>query len=105
MPAVPGGAAGFREGATVTEGPQLNVGSHLAALKAVKPRRALSHTVRTRDRGFRTFQKLLPRLAIKLCCMECLGWEADPKTDCTSPLCPLWLYRGRTLASQTGDKQ
>jgi len=42
------------------------------------------------------------KLAIRLFCTECLGWGDDPAT-CTAPLCPLYPFRGKTLASQHAD--
>ena len=57
----------------------------------------VSHTVRTRDGGKKTL-KYGRKQAIQLTCMECLGWEDSPK-DCTSPLCPLFPFRGATVAS------
>jgi len=70
-----------------------------------KPGNALSriHTVRTRDGGKKTF-KYSRGQAIKLMCVECLGWETHPK-ECTSPLCPLYVFRGSTMASQEGEKE
>ena len=56
------------------------------------------HTVRTADGG-RVRVRLTPRMAIALFCTECLGFEGNPKTDCTSPLCPLFPYRRKTMAS------
>ena len=56
------------------------------------------NTVRTRNGG----QKALRygrKLAIQLMCTECLGWESDPK-GCTSTMCPLFPFRGKTLRSQ-----
>ena len=38
------------------------------------------------------------RDAIRAHCTECLGWETHPK-DCTAPLCPLYEFRGKTLAT------
>ena len=37
--------------------------------------------------------------AIKLFCTECCGWESLPK-DCGIKTCPLYPYRGRSLASK-----
>jgi hypothetical protein len=59
-----------------------------------------THTIRARDGNTLTLT-YSRGMAIKLACMECLGWEGDPQ-DCTSPLCPLFPYRGRTMASQKG---
>ena len=58
------------------------------------------HTVRTRDGGKKA-TKCGRKQAILLMCTECLGWEHHPK-DCTAPLCPLFPFRGITMASQRG---
>jgi len=59
------------------------------------------HTVRTRDGGKRML-KITRKTAIKIFCTECLGWEHHPD-DCTSPLCPLFPFRGRTEATLMGN--
>jgi hypothetical protein len=69
--------------------------------------RKVTHTVRSapiKVKGSDTYTRTTvtispyPRgLAIKMCCTECLGFEADPRSECTSPLCPLYPYRGKTL--------
>jgi hypothetical protein len=56
------------------------------------------HTVRTKDGGQKAI-KYGRKQAILLMCTECLGWEGHPKT-CTSPLCPLFPFRGITMSSQ-----
>ena len=69
-----------------------------AARKAPRAPSRRTHTVRTKDGG----QKALNygrKQAILLHCTECLGWEIHPR-DCTSPLCPLYPFRGQTMASQ-----
>jgi hypothetical protein len=58
------------------------------------------HTVRTRDGGKITL-KYGRKLAIRLFCTECLGWEDNPK-DCTATLCPLYPFRAGTMASLRG---
>lgn len=64
------------------------------------------HAIRFSDGSIRklTYGRTL---AIKLLCTECLGFEGDPK-ECTSKTCPLYPFRGRTLASRAkevgGDK-
>ena len=72
-------------------------------VKQARTRSVVSHTVRTRDGGLKTL-KCGRKQAIFLCCTECLGWEDHPR-DCTSPLCPLYPFRGLTMASQKGDKR
>ena len=63
----------------------------------------VTHTVRTRDFGTKTL-KYGRKQAIYLMCVECQGWENHPN-DCTSPLCPLFPFRGSTMASQHSKKQ
>lgn len=59
------------------------------------------HTIRTRDGG-RKRLKYGRKQAIQLMCMECMGWETSPR-ECTAVLCPLYPYRGVTMASQKGE--
>ncbi|MCF7853614.1 MAG: hypothetical protein K9N51_02360 [Candidatus Pacebacteria bacterium] len=60
------------------------------------------HTVRSKDGG--TVKLRYGRkLAIYLTCVECCGFEEHPQ-GCTSPLCPLFPFRGSTRASHKGDK-
>ena len=72
------------------------------AKKRTRATSVASHVVRTRDGGTKAI-KCGRKQAIYLMCMECLGWEANPK-DCTSPLCPLFPFRGVTMASQHSNK-
>ena len=73
-----------------------------APRKAAKTGRPL-HTIRTKDGGKKTFRYAKTQ-AIRLMCMQCLGWEDSPR-DCTATLCPLYPFRGSTMASQKGDKE
>lgn len=41
--------------------------------------------------------------AMTLFCTECLGFEGNPSVDCTSPFCPLFIYRKRTQKSKNGN--
>ena len=65
--------------------------------KTEKPRTkaAREHTIRTKSGGTITVP-LNRGKAIKAMCTECLGWSEDPK-GCTSPLCPLYPFRGKIL--------
>lgn len=65
-------------------------------LKTINPR--------TADGGTKTIT-CGRALAIYLKCMECLGWEGNPKRDCCSPNCPLYPWRGRTYKTIRGDKK
>ena len=56
------------------------------------------HAVRTSSGGQRML-RYGKKQAIRLKCTECLGWETHPN-DCTGVLCPLYPFRGKTLASR-----
>jgi len=60
------------------------------------------HTIRAKNGSLLTL-KLTRKLAIYAKCTECLGWEDSPDT-CTSPLCPLYPFRGKTLRTLRGNK-
>ena len=64
---------------------------------------ARKHTIRTRDGGRKTIG-VTRAMAIKLFCVECLGWEEHPR-ECSAKMCALWVYRGKTEASLMGDKE
>lgn len=70
------------------------------AEKRVRTPSLVRHAVRTRDGGTKAL-KYGRKQAIRLFCVECLGWEDHPK-DCKAPLCPLYPFRGITMASQKG---
>jgi len=72
--------------------------------KVVRKARKIVHTVRTADGGTKEVKNLTRTLAVKMLCTECLGFEGDPK-ECTSPMCPVWPFRRRTLATMRGDKK
>jgi hypothetical protein len=57
----------------------------------------VDHTIRTRSGGTVKVKRLNRGKAIKAMCTECMGFgEAHPK-DCTSPLCPLYPWRGKIM--------
>jgi hypothetical protein len=60
------------------------------------------HTVRCKNGMAKQF-RLTRQLAISLMCSECLGFEGDPQVCCTSPMCPLFPYRRRTIRSHRGN--
>ena len=60
----------------------------------------VAHAVRTADGGQKTL-KYGRKQAVFLCCTECMGWDAPP-SECRSPLCPLFPFKGKTMASQRG---
>jgi hypothetical protein len=73
----------------------------LPAKKRPRSSSTALHTVRTRDGLTKKYGR---KQAIYLACTECLGWEHHP-SECTSPLCPLYPFRGITMASQRGTKK
>jgi len=65
-----------------------------------RPKKSLTVTHTIRTKSGRTKSLTYGRKdAIRLFCTECMGWEGDPK-ECTSPLCPLYPFRGNTLAAK-----
>ena len=55
----------------------------------------MDHTIRTQHDEHMTYDPYPRSLAIKCFCSECMGWDSDPVTECTSTMCPLFPYRGR----------
>jgi hypothetical protein len=51
----------------------------------------LKHTIRTKGGKTKEIENYTRGLAIKLQCLECLGWESNSK-NCSSPLCPLYPF-------------
>jgi len=73
-----------------------------AGRKNAPPRKSSpQHTLRAKN-GLLISLRLTRKLAIACMCMECMGWEENP-ADCTSPLCPLYPFRSKTLRTQKGD--
>ena len=66
---------------------------------------ATSHTIRTKDGSTVTIDNYGRTTAIKAFCSECFGWEGHPKNECTSPLCPLYPYRGQIRPNSMGLHQ
>ena len=61
----------------------------------------MKHVIRTRDGNTKKVD-YSRALAIKALCTECLGWEVHPR-DCQSKMCPVYPFRGQTMATQKGD--
>lgn len=57
---------------------------------------ATQHAIRNPD-GEKVEVTLRHSSAIRAFCTECMGWDGHPK-DCTSTLCPLFPFRGKSLA-------
>jgi len=83
---------------------QTNFSPHETVQESTKEFIPVSHIVRARSGENIAINGLTRSKAIKLFCTECLGWESSP-AGCTSPLCPLFPYRGRTMASQGNFKE
>jgi hypothetical protein len=62
---------------------------------------AVQHTIRKWN-GTRTVS-LTPIRAIKLHCIECMGFQAREVEHCTAPLCPLYPFRMGTNPSLKGS--
>ena len=48
------------------------------------------------------------RAAITLSCLECMGYQRNQVAACTSPACPLWVFRPYRLPAgipQTPEKR
>ena len=56
------------------------------------------HTVRTRSQGLLKLS-ITRGKAIKLMCTECMGWGEEHPKNCTSYKCPLFPFRGKSMAS------
>lgn len=54
-----------------------------------------SHTIRHKDGGDITIENYNRPLAVRAFCTECLGFEGNSSKDCTSPMCPLYPFRGK----------
>ena len=59
----------------------------------------MEHQVKAKHGGLITVPGYGRAKAIKVFCSECVGWTGNPKKDCTSPTCPLYPYRGKSLAA------
>ena len=70
---------------------------HLLPRKENKPVK-VTHEVRTKS-GKTKVLSYGRKDAILMMCVECMGWETDPK-ECQSPLCPLYPFRGMTMATR-----
>jgi hypothetical protein len=67
-----------------------------------KPRSgSVDHIVRTADGRYKEL-RLTRKLAMAAFCTECLGFEDNP-AECTSPLCPLFPWRVKTLDTRRGN--
>lgn len=68
----------------------------------------LSHKVLCGDEKFKIIENYTPLKAIKIMCTECMGFECDPRKECTSKKCPLYPYKGfyrGTLTSKITQKK
>ncbi len=58
--------------------------------------KSIVHKVKDHKGGLVEIQNYTRAKAIKTFCSECMPGQ-NPKTDCTSPTCPLYPYRGKKL--------
>ena len=61
----------------------------------------IKHEIRSPDGGTRTVN-LTPIKAIRLFCLECMGWSAYEVKDCVSELCTLHSYRFGKIPGHKG---
>ena len=60
----------------------------------------MKHIVKTKNGGLKKVD-LTPMRAIRIFCLECVGYAAKEVRRCDSDLCPLWPYRlGATPAGR-----
>mgnify|MGYP001200953641 CR=1 FL=1 len=53
----------------------------------------LAHEIRTNNKTGRRKVKTTPQMAIKLFCIECMGFQRRLVKECKASLCPLHPYR------------
>lgn len=58
------------------------------------------HTIRHKDGGTITIERMNRSTAIKCMCSECMGFEEDVM-GCTDIQCPLYPFRKRTLLNRS----
>ena len=51
------------------------------------------HAIRINEKGKIKTIRLTPIKAIRLNCIECMGYQSALIKDCTSNMCPLYPYR------------
>ena len=55
-----------------------------------------THRIRSRNGEPIEIGRYTRSRAIKAFCTECMGFDTHPR-ECTSPLCPLYPFRGKIL--------
>jgi hypothetical protein len=62
---------------------------------------AVKHTIKTNGKEKTKVVRLTPSRAIRLHCVECMGFQASLVKICSSALCPLYPFRlGRASQRQ-----
>ena len=62
------------------------------------------HTIKDQDGNLKTYENLTPVKAIRLHCLECLGYSYDEVKKCTAFLCPLFPFReGKNPKKRVGE--
>jgi len=72
---------------------------------AEAPKKGIEHEVCTKDGGTKIITEYTRKKAILAMCTACMGYESDPIKECTSPMCPLFPFRGKTIAAYHSDKE
>ena len=60
----------------------------------------MNHTVRHEDGGTVEIKGMTRGKAIKLMCTECMGFNGEEVRQCNSRMCPLYPYKGASLAAK-----
>ena len=61
----------------------------------------MTHVVLCADEKTKEIKNYTRAKAIKLFCVECMGFEWNYIKDCTAKLCPLYPFRGATLQNHS----
>jgi len=65
---------------------------------------AIIHRVRANGKGKTRIVELTPRRAIRLMCIECMGFNRLEIDKCTVTLCPLYPYRHKGKPQSVENK-
>lgn len=77
------------------------------ATETTEQKTKISHVVLCGDGKFKQIDNYTTLKAIKIMCTECMGFECDPRKECTSKKCPLYPFVGfykDTLTSKIKEK-
>jgi hypothetical protein len=65
---------------------------------------AVKHEILKNGNGKTRVVSITPLKAIRLHCVECMGFQPSMIRDCTSPLCPVFPFRFGKTKSGTNPK-